>query len=278
MATKKKQRPVFYLSDRTGITAETLGHSLLSQFDNVDFKITKLSFLDNINKVKQAVVQINQIYTEQNIRPLVFATMMDENLITEVQKSHGFMLDLFDTFIKPLEHELDEHSSHTSGKSHGMGEYATYKRRIDAINFTLKNDDGSIISEYPEADLILLGVSRSGKTPTCLYLALQYGIQAANYPLVEEDLASHFLPEFLKPFKDKCFGLTIEPMRLSQIRFERRAHGKYAELDQCKHEVRQAEKMFDLENIPYLNTSVVSIEEIAATIMQRTNTSTKPLR
>lgn len=273
----KKQRQVFYLSDRTGITAETLAHSLLSQFDNVSFKTTKLSFLDNINKVKQAVIQINQSYAEQNIKPLVFATMINQELKIEVQKSQGFVIDLFDTFIKPLEQELGEESSHTSGKSHGMGEYAAYKRRIDAINFTLKNDDGAQINEYPEADIILLGVSRSGKTPTCLYLALHYGIQAANYPLVEEDLGSPDLPSFLQPLKDKCFGLTIEPMRLSQIRFERRAHSKYAELDQCRHEVRQTEKMFDLENIPYLNTSVVSIEEIATTIIQHKSIGEKVL-
>jgi len=273
----KKSREVFFISDRTGITAETLGHSLLSQFENIDFKIRSITFVDDAVKARQAITAINKSFDRHQIKPLVFSTLIDDAIKTEVKKSQGFFLDLFDTFIKPLELELGEESSHALGKTHGMGSYSDYKLRIDAINYTLKNDDGAIVKEYPEADIILLGVSRSGKTPTCLYLALHYGMQAANYPLVEDDLKNPYLPDFLKPFKDKCFGLTIEPMRLSQIRFERRAHGKYAELDQCKLEVRQAEKMFEIEKIPYLNTSTVSIEEISATIMQHTGIKRKLL-
>ena len=140
--------------------------------------------------------------------------------------------------------------------------------RIDALNFTLSNDDGVSVKHYPSSDIIVLGASRSGKTPTCLNLALQYGVRAANYPLSTEDVLNGTLPEFLAPFKAKMFGLTISPNRLHRIREKRRPGSSYASLNQCQTEVRTIEALYQHEDIPYIDTSLVSIEEICTTIME----------
>jgi regulator of PEP synthase PpsR (kinase-PPPase family) len=141
--------------------------------------------------------------------------------------------------------------------------------RIDAVNFALDNDDGSKIKHYDKADIILVGVSRSGKTPTCLYLALQFGIKAANYPLTEEDLQNFSLPDVLKPHKHKIFGLTIDPERLAAIRNERKANSRYASLAQCYYETEEVEHLYQQEQISFLSTTDLSVEEISTKIMQK---------
>ena len=264
------KRTVFFLSDRTGITAETLGHSLLTQFEGIEFKQITLPFIDSVEKAEQAVEQINNAASQNGCAPLLFSTLIDMEVREVISQSKGFLLDFFDTFINPLESELGIQSAHAVGRSHGMGVYANYKARIDAVNFALGNDDGVTTRHYPAADIILIGVSRSGKTPTCLYLALQYGILAANYPLTEEDLESPRLPSLLEPYRDKLYGLTINPLRLQQIRRERRPDSHYASMQQCEHEVRTVESMYRREQIPFLDTSSVSIEEIATTILHHT--------
>jgi regulator of PEP synthase PpsR (kinase-PPPase family) len=261
------KRSVFFLSDRTGITAEALGHSLLTQFEGVEFRQTTLPFIDSRDKAHQAIERINHAAAEDGARPLLFSTLVDPELRELVGTSEGLMFDFFDTFINPLEIELGRRSSHAVGRSHGIHVYAAYKARIDAVNFALSNDDGVTTREYANADIILVGVSRSGKTPTCLYLALQYGIWAANYPITEEDLESSRLPEVLAPFRDQMFGLTISPQRLQQIRGERRPNSRYATLQQCEFEVKAVEGLYRREGIDYLDTSTVSIEEIATTIL-----------
>ena len=263
-------RTVFFVSDRTGITAEMLGHTLLTQFNGVTFERVSCPFVDTAEKAAALVEQINGVATHDGNRPLVFSTLVNPVLREQVGRCHGIMFDLFDTFINPLEAELHQSTSQTVGRSHGMGVYAAYKARIDAVNFTLTNDDGASTRHYPDADIILIGVSRSGKTPTCLYLALHYGIRAANYPLTDKDLHTPHLPAPLKPYRERLFGLTIDPVRLQQIRTERRPGSPYATVDVCRAEVKAAESLYREERIPFLDTSTVSIEEIATTILHQT--------
>jgi len=263
------KRQVFFLSDRTGITAETLGHALLTQFEGVAFENINCPYLDSAEKVAAVVARIDAAAGLGGGRPLVFSTLVDPQQREMIGRSGGVLFDLFDAFIGPLESELGVRSSYAVGRSHGMGVYDRYKTRIDAVNFALAADDGVTTRNYSAADVILLGVSRSGKTPTCLYLALHYGIRAANYPLTEEDLGVRHLPAALEAYRGKLFGLTIDPERLQQIRSERRPNSRYATLAQCQLEVQRVEELYRKECIPFLDTSAVSIEEIATTIMHR---------
>ncbi|MDY6941820.1 MAG: pyruvate, water dikinase regulatory protein [Pseudomonadota bacterium] len=264
------KRTVFYLSDRTGITAETLGNSLLTQFDGVEFKYISIPFIKTAEKAMRTVEIINRANAEDGIRPLLFCTLVDDEITSILAQSEGVLLDLFGTFIGPLEVELGRKSSHSAGRAHGIANTRNYYARIEAMNFAIDSDDGNSPDDWRQADLILVGVSRSGKTPTCLYLALQYGIRAANYPLVECDLKGLILPESLRPFRNKLYGLSIDPERLEQIRAERRPNSRYSSKEQCAWELRTAQRLFDAEAIPWLNTTSKSIEEIATTILHET--------
>ena len=264
------KRTVFFLSDRTGITVEMLGHSLLTQFEGFEFEQTMLPFIETKQKALRAVEKINKAAINDGARPILFCTLISDDIREIIATSHGLMFDFFETFINPLEQELESHSTHAIGRSHGIGGYSNYKTRIDAVNFALGNDDGTTLNNYPEADVILIGVSRSGKTPTCLYLALQYGIYAANYPITEDDLDEPGLPRSLRPFKGKLFGLTISPERLHNIRNERMRDSRYSSIGQCQYEVRAVEGMYRGEHVPFLDTSAVSIEEIATTVLHKT--------
>jgi regulator of PEP synthase PpsR (kinase-PPPase family) len=262
------RRTVFYISDGTAITAETLGQSVLTQFEHIHFDQITLPFIDTIEKAKNAVEKINAANLEGN-RPIIFSTLIDPEIRHEIMSSNGIFLDFFHSFIKLLEDEFHVESSHTVGRYHGVVDNSAYQVRIDAVNYALVNDDGVTTKNYDRADVILLGVSRSGKTPTCLYLALQYGLYAANYPLTEDDLLSRFMriPRFIEPFKKKLYGLTINPERLQAIRSERRPDSRYSSLKQCQLEIFRSESLFYSESIPVLNTTSMSIEEIAATIV-----------
>jgi len=264
------KRAVFFVSDRTGITAETFGHTLLTQFEGMEVERFRCPFTDSVEKANALVHRINQA-ADEGSRPLVFSSLVDPVLRETVARSRGVMFDLFDVFIGPLETELGTRTAQAVGRAHGMGVYNTYKERIDAVNFTLLTDDGTTTRRYHEADIILIGVSRSGKTPTCLYLALNYGVRASNYPLTDDDLGTHRIPASLAQYRDRLFGLTIDPVRLQQIRSERRPGSPYATLEVCRREVKAAEELFQTERIPFLDTSTVSIEEIATTIMHHTS-------
>jgi regulator of PEP synthase PpsR (kinase-PPPase family) len=266
---EKQHRTVFFVSDRTGITAETLGHSMMTQFDGVEFSYTRLPFLDTAEKMAEAVQRINAVMDDDGMKPIVFSTLVNTELLDQIRRDcKGVVLDFFDAFNAPLEAELGIKASHVMGRSHGMGNFANYTARIEALNFALNNDDGVTTRNYSAADIILIGVSRSGKTPTSLFLALQFGIHAANYPLTEEDLQVRALPEALRPFRDKLFGLTIDPDRLQQIRSERRPNSRYANSSQCQLEVDAVESLYRKEGIRFLNTTHMSIEEISTTILQ----------
>lgn len=263
-------RTVFIVSDRTGITAETLGHSLLTQFDAVKFNVVTVPFLNTPDKARALVARIQDAGGEAGLKPLVFSTLVNDELRDIVSDADALVIDFFDAFIGPLERELGISSTHASGKAHGMADYASYTNRIEAMNFALANDDGVTTRHYAKADVVLVGVSRSGKTPTSLYLALHYGLYAANFPLTADDLEQGTMPKSLLPFREKLFGLTIEPDRLAQIRNERRPDSKYAASEQVRFEVRSAEALYNENAIPYLNTTHMSIEEIATTIMHIT--------
>ena len=261
-------RTVFFVSDGTGITAETFGHSILNQFA-IKPRFVRRPFIDTADKAHQVVREINHTHDVEGLKPIVFITLVDREVLGVVgTAASGVVLDLFSTFIEPLEAEFGVKSNHRVGRFDDVAKSQEYTDRIDAINFTLAHDDGQSAKNLAEADVILVGVSRSGKTPTSLYLAMQHGIKAANYPLIPEDFQRRKLPATLAPYKAKCFGLTIDPQRLNQIRHERRPGSPYASLDNCRYEVREAELMMQREGIGWLSSTHKSIEEIAATILR----------
>ena len=262
-------RTVFFVSDQTGVTAETMGHSLLTQFEGQDFRAVTLPFVSSIDKAEEARRRIDAAATEDGLRPIVFGTIVQDEVRAVLERSNGVFLDFFGAFVGTLERELATTSSHRAGRAHGMADSTAYARRIDATNYALANDDGSS-RDYSAADVILVGVSRSGKTPTCLYMAMQYGIYAANYPLTDEDLESARLPPALQAHKARLFGLTIAPSRLQQIRAERRPGSRYASAPQVQFELRAAETMFQRNGMPFLDTTQCSIEEISVRIIEAT--------
>ncbi len=263
------ERTVFFVSDGTGITAETFGNSILNQFSAKPRHVRR-PFIDSIEKASRVVAEINATAEGEGRRPIVFITLINDEVRAMVTGEHckGLVLDMFRTFVEPLEIEFGVKSNHRVGRFSDASESQEYHDRIEAINFSLAHDDGQSAKNLDIADVILLGVSRSGKTPTSLYLAMQHGIKAANYPLIPEDFDRGRLPTPLAPFKRKCFGLTIDPTRLAQIRHERRAGSKYAALENCRFEVNEAEAMMRREGIAWLSSTHKSIEEIATTILR----------
>jgi hypothetical protein len=263
------QRTVFFVSDRTGITAEMLGNSLLTQFESLTFERHTIPFVDTPEKIAEAVRLIDATGAKNGQRPLVFSSIVDEAMSAQLSKANALFLDLFGVFIAPLETELDAKSSHAAGRSHGMANRLNYFARMEAINFTQAHDDGAATRDLGKAQVILVGVSRCGKTPTSLYLALQFGVLAANFPLTPDDFVERKLPASILPFRDRLFGLTIDPERLQQIRQARRPDSPYAALDNCRYEVREAEQLMQRERIATIDTTSRSIEEIATTILHR---------
>ena len=263
------KRTAFFISDRTGITAEMLGHSLLTQFDMVAFNEVTLPFVDSIETAQATVAQINEQGANDGVRPLLFSTLVNQEISAIVSKANALFLDCFEIFILPMEKELGVLATHAVGRSHSASDFANYHHRIEAVNYSLSHDDGVSTRDLSDADVILIGVSRCGKTPTCLYLAMQFGIRAANYPLVPEDFSSMQLPGQVKALRKHLYGLTIRPDRLQQIRNERRPGSTYATLSNCEFEVREAEALMRQEGIPYLDATSKSVEELATTIMQK---------
>ncbi len=262
-------RSVFFVSDGTGITAETFGNSILAQFGAKPRHVRR-PFIDNVEKAIPVVQEINRTADHEGKKPIVFITLVDDevrNILTGPD-CRGLVLDMFRTFVEPLEIEFGIKSNHRIGRFPDIAKSDEYNDRIEAINYSLAHDDGQSAKNLASADVILVGVSRSGKTPTSLYLAMQHGIKAANYPLIPEDFERGHLPSSLAPFKAKCFGLTIDPTRLAQIRNERRPGSRYAALDNCRYEVKEAERMMKHAEIAWLSSTHKSIEEIATTILR----------
>ena len=263
------RRTVFFVSDQTGVTAETMGHSLLTQFEGLEFRQVTLPFISSVDKAVEAVAKIDATAAADGMRPVVFSTLVKAELRSILKTSNGLFLDFFNAFMLPLETELGVRSSEREGRAHGIADRVVYSARIDATNFALSADDGGVVADYSRADVILVGVSRSGKTPTCIYMAMQYGVYAANYPLTEDDFESRKLPAMVSPHAAKLFGLTIDPQRLRQIRTERRPGSRYSSAAQCDYEVRSAEALFQRYGVPQIDTTECSVEEIASRIIDR---------
>jgi regulator of PEP synthase PpsR (kinase-PPPase family) len=264
-----ERRTVFFVSDRTGITAEMLGNSLLSQFEEFNFQRETIPFVDTPEKIGEILRRIDENAAAEGRRPLVFSSIVDDAMSAQLGRANALVLDLFQVFIAPLESELGVKSSHAAGRTHGITNSLEYFARMEAINFTQAHDDGATTRDLAKAQLILIGVSRCGKTPTALYLALQFGILTANFPLTPDDFVDKKLPGSILPYRDKLFGLTIDPERLQQIREARRPASKYASLENCRYEVHQAEVLMQREKVATLDTTARSIEEIATTILHR---------
>ncbi len=260
-------RQVFFLSNGTAITAETLGLSLLAQFPSHHFQTRTIPFVDTLEKAHAVSDEIDRSINQSNQLPIVICTMGDDDLMKIINQSKALVIDPFGDILPRLEKVLA--SQHLQpGQSHRIVNPSLYESRIDAIDYAMQHDDGGKIQNYDEADIILVGVSRSGKTPSCLYLALQFGIKAANYPITEEDMEYEQLPEPIRPFKQSLYGLTTNLNRLVNIRQERRPDSRYSSVDQCRYELRAVEDMYLRHNIKYINTSEMSVEEISARIIR----------
>ncbi|SEK31655.1 posphoenolpyruvate synthetase regulatory kinase/phosphorylase PpsR [Halomonas daqiaonensis] len=266
-------RTAFFISDGTGITAESLGRSLLAQFESVEIRMLTKPYIDSLEKAKTLVAIIEATAVRDGEQPIIIDTIVDEKIRDVIREAPGFKVDIFSTFLKPLEEELEAHSSYSVGRTHAIGRDDVYMDRIHSVHFALDNDDGARTHQYDKADLILVGVSRCGKTPTSLYLALQFGIRAANYPLTEDDQDENGtlkLPKALVPHRHKLFGLTIDPRRLAAIRHERRPNSRYSSMDQCVQEVEQTEGLYRQLHIPYIDTTRFSVEEISTRMIAET--------
>lgn len=264
-------RHVFFVSDGTGITAETLGSTLLTQFEGVDFKKTTLPFVTTAEKARVTVDYINHLAKASGARPIIFSTTVSDEVRATLRAADVLFLDLFDSYIHAMEAELGVKPTHAQGRAHGMRDEGKYNARIAAMNYAMEHDDGQSVRDLNKADIILVAPSRCGKTPTSLYLALTHGIFATNYPLIEEDLEALKLPKSLHGHEHKLFGLTSDPERLAAVRSERRPGSKYASLAQCAYELRQVEQLYQRQNIPYINSSTKSVEEMASLILQEKN-------
>ena len=262
-------RTVFVISDGTGITAETFGTALMAQFD-ITPRIVRIPFVDTVDKAHQAVRQINHSGEVEGKNPIVFSTLVNPDVVAVITAHcNGLLMDMFGTFVQPLEDELGLKSQHRVGRFSDISQSKEYLNRMEAINYTLAHDDGQTHADLSGADVVLIGVSRSGKTPTSLYLAMQFGLKVANYPLIPEDFDRKQLPPVLEPIRKKLFGLTIDPQRLSDIRNERRPNSRYASLQNCRHEVAEAEAMMRRAGVQWLSSTHKSIEEISTTVLQQ---------
>lgn len=261
-------RSVFFISDQTGITTEKLGNALLAKFPEVEFRRETFPFIDTPAKMSQVMLRVYNRYLQDGEKPIVVSSVLNADLRKIIEVDYAHSLDFFRAFIPQLEEALGVLATQKINKLHGISDEEKYNHRIDAIHFSLENDDGVSSKNYHEADVIIVGVSRVGKTPTSIYLAVNYGIKAANYPFAELDLKTDHLPKSLVPFHQKLFGLSIEADRLHQIRSHRLPNSKYANITTCMDEITAAERIMTTCGIPFLNTSHKSIEEISVAIMQ----------
>ncbi|MFI2809877.1 MULTISPECIES: pyruvate, water dikinase regulatory protein [Microbulbifer] len=265
----KDKRTAFFVSDGTGLTVEAIGHSLLAQFRSEHVEQVTLPYIDSADKVARVMERIERAAHESGRQPIVISSIVADEFRAQLHQSPALMLDVFESYLTPLANLFGSDPAQTVNVSHGIANDSRYTDRIEAVHYAMDNDDGRRVREFDRADIILVGVSRSGKTPTCLYLALQFGLRAANYPITEEDMDSTSLPKILRPYRRKLFGLTIDPDRLMSIRQERRANSRYASREQCEFEVRQVEQMLRRAQIPYLDATQLSVEELATQLMSQ---------
>lgn len=262
------KRHVYFISDSTGLTVEQLGRALLTQFPNIHFDALTMRFVDSRKKAQAAVRRV-QRRSDGDPNPILLLSIVDQAVRSVFDAASGTVIDMLGTMISPLEQALGQAAEPIIGGAHTARNAERYGRRIEAVEFALAHDDGLLPKDLEHAQLILVGVSRSGKTPTSLYLALQFGLPVANYPLLPEDLETDALPARLAPYRDKLFGLSLSPERLSALRQMRRPNSQYAQLAACRSELRSALALYKREGIPYIDTSARSVEEIATEILAR---------
>jgi regulator of PEP synthase PpsR (kinase-PPPase family) len=262
--------PVFFLSDSTGISAETMGNALLIQFPDLRFERRLIPFISSVEEARR-VVAILDAAAAGPVTPLAFSTTAVEEVRQELLRSKCPLIDFFGMHMEQVEPILGAKGIRVAARLHGMGDVKRYNARMAAVEYAIEHDDGQSMRALDKADVILLAPSRCGKTPTTMYLALQHGIFVANYPLVDEDFASAELPGPVRKFRKRCFGLTTTPARLSQVRHERRPNSRYASLEQCMFELRQAEAMYRNHRLPVINSATKSVEEMSTVILQALN-------
>ena len=259
--------PVFFLSDSTGISAETMGNALLIQFPDQVFDRTVMPFISTIEEARR-VVEILDEAMDGPVTPLAFMTAAEDSIREELRKTTAPLIDFFDMHMNRVEGILGQRGIRKAARLHGVGDIQRYNSRMAAVEFTIEHDDGQSLRALDKADVILLAPSRCGKTPTSMYLALQHGLFVANYPLVDEDLESSDLPRPVRDLQERCFGITTNVERLSRVRNERRPGSRYATPEQCRWELRRATEIFAAHRIPVIDSSAKSIEEISTLILQ----------
>jgi regulator of PEP synthase PpsR (kinase-PPPase family) len=259
--------PVFFLSGSTGISAETMGNVLLIQFPDLHFERRLFPFITTVEEARR-VVAILDAAMDGPVPPLVFSTAAVDEIREVLLTTRCPVIDFFGLHMQRVEETLGVRGMRVAARPHGMGDLQRYNNRMSAIEFAMQHDDGQSLRALDKAEVILVAPSRCGKTPTTMYLALQHGIFVANYPLVDEDFESIDLPRPLRKLRDRCFGILTTPQRLSQVRTERRASSKYASLEQCTYELRRAAAMFRLHNVPTIDSTTSSVEEMATVILQ----------
>ena len=260
--------PVFFLSDSTGISAETMGNALLIQFPDLHFERRLIPFISSVEEA-QKVVEILDAAAAGPVTPLAFSTTALTEIRTELHKSVCPLIDFFDLHMSRVEAILGVPGMRVAARLHGMGDVQRYNQRMQAVEYAIEHDDGQSMRALDKADVILLGPSRCGKTPTTMYLALQHGVFVANYPLVEEDFDSSGLPRPVAGLRDRLFGLTTTPSRLSEVRQQRRPNSRYASPEQCSFELREAEALYRAHRIPVVNSAARSVEEMSTVILQQ---------
>jgi regulator of PEP synthase PpsR (kinase-PPPase family) len=262
--------PVFFLSDSTGISAETMGNALLIQFPELRFERRLIPFITTVEEARRVVDVLDKAMAGP-VTPLAFSTTAVSEIRDVLHTSTCPLIDFFDLHMERVESILGAKGVRIAARLHGMGDVHRYNARMAAVEYAIEHDDGQSMRALDKADVILLAPSRCGKTPTTMYLALQHGVFVANYPLVEEDFASADLPRPVQALRDRCFGLTTTPARLSQVRNERRPNSRYASLEQCSYELRRAEALYRSHRLPMINSSAKSVEEMSTVILQHLN-------
>jgi regulator of PEP synthase PpsR (kinase-PPPase family) len=264
--------PVFFLSDSTGISAETMGNALLIQFPGLRFERTVIPFISSVEEARSVVARLDQALDSSPRTPLVFTTAASDEVRLELRRTRCPLIDFFDLHMQQVEAILGTPGERLAARLHGVGDIQRYNSRMQAIEYTIEHDDGQSVRSLDKADVILVAPSRCGKTPTAMYLALQHGLFVANYPIVDEDLEVTELPRPVRQLRQRCFGLMTSPQRLSAVRQERRPGSQYASLEQCTFELRRTEAMFKRHGLPVVDSSTKSVEEISTMILQRLKT------
>ncbi len=266
--------PVFFLSDSTGISAETMGNALLIQFPELRFERTLIPFITSVEEARR-VVAVLDAAMDGPVTPLAFTTAAVDEVRLELLTSRCPVIDFFDMHMTRVEHILGVAGAREASRLHGVGDVHRYNARMAAVEYAIEHDDGQSLRALPKAEVILLAPSRCGKTPTTMYLALQHGVFVANYPLVDEDYETAELPRPVRDLEDRCFGLLTTPARLSEVRQQRRANSRYASMEQCTYELRRASAMFAAHRIPTVDSSAKSVEEMSTVILQNMSKKTK---